>query len=195
MSENEQTETVVEEAPPPNEPQPQEVQPEEDFQNRGELVKFGVLALVLLGAVLIVALTRPLIFGHVVPAIMGDGRAPDVVEPLPPADSVPDEDTAVDQTDDADTDPEVDDASDSSSETFIPAIGGPDTTETEDEAAEDEAETAVIRYTVRPSDNLTKIAEQHGVTVQAIITLNNITNPNRIEAGTVLQIPAPQSDE
>ena len=48
---------------------------------------------------------------------------------------------------------------------------------------------AQSNYTVQRGDNLTKIANQFGVTVQAIIQANNLTNPSRIVAGQVLIIP------
>jgi LysM repeat protein len=44
-------------------------------------------------------------------------------------------------------------------------------------------------YTVQRGDNLTRIANQFGVTVQAIIQANNLTNPSRIVPGQVLIIP------
>lgn len=46
-----------------------------------EGLKFLVLVIVLLGAVAIVALTRPLIFGKIVPAVMGDDIALPTPEP------------------------------------------------------------------------------------------------------------------
>jgi LysM repeat protein len=45
-------------------------------------------------------------------------------------------------------------------------------------------------YTVRPGDNLTRIAARHGTTVGAIASLNGIANPDRILAGQTLQLPA-----
>ncbi|MBL7201854.1 MAG: LysM peptidoglycan-binding domain-containing protein [Anaerolineae bacterium] len=44
-------------------------------------------------------------------------------------------------------------------------------------------------YVVRPGDNLTGIAYRHGVSVNSIVRLNNIMNPNRIYAGQRLAIP------
>lgn len=44
-------------------------------------------------------------------------------------------------------------------------------------------------YTVKPGDSLSKIATMFGVTVQAIASANNITNPNLINVGRVLIIP------
>ena len=44
-------------------------------------------------------------------------------------------------------------------------------------------------YVVQAGDTLTAIALQFGTTVQALVTLNNIANPNLIYVGQVLQIP------
>jgi N-acetylmuramoyl-L-alanine amidase len=45
-------------------------------------------------------------------------------------------------------------------------------------------------YEVRRGDTLTRIARAHGTTVQAIVSANTITDPNRVTAGTVLVIPS-----
>lgn len=44
-------------------------------------------------------------------------------------------------------------------------------------------------YTVRPGDNLTRIAAMFNTTVQALVQANNIVNPNLIYVGQVLIIP------
>jgi LysM repeat protein len=44
-------------------------------------------------------------------------------------------------------------------------------------------------YVVRPGDNLISIAARFGTTVQAIMSANGITDPNRIYVGQVLRIP------
>lgn len=44
-------------------------------------------------------------------------------------------------------------------------------------------------YTVQPGDTLSRIAAIHGVTLQALIQVNDITNANLIHAGRVLIIP------
>lgn len=44
-------------------------------------------------------------------------------------------------------------------------------------------------YTVKPGDTLTGIADQAGVTVDAIQRANNITNPTAIQVGDTLTIP------
>ena len=45
-------------------------------------------------------------------------------------------------------------------------------------------------YTVKRGDTLTAIAEKYGVTVQAIVALNGIANPDVIKAGQKIKIPA-----
>jgi LysM repeat protein len=47
----------------------------------------------------------------------------------------------------------------------------------------------VITYTVQPGDTLHKIAIKFGVTVSALVALNDIQDPNLIEVGQVLEIP------
>lgn len=47
-----------------------------------------------------------------------------------------------------------------------------------------------ITYVVQSGDTLSQIAQTYNVTVQAIVVLNNISNPNLIYPGEVLQIPS-----
>jgi LysM repeat protein len=153
---------------------------EESAHDRGEWIKFGILTLVLLGTVLVVALTRPLIFGHVIPAIMGEGQ--EVVQPTP-ADEEEAYPVSEDEPEHVDPYPAPDHGS------FIPSLGGPDEAYPAPVDDDNGEETAIILHTVRPNQNLTQIAAEYDVTIQEIIALNNITNPNRIEVGMVLQIP------
>jgi len=44
-------------------------------------------------------------------------------------------------------------------------------------------------YVVRPGDTLARIAAAHGVSIQALMRANNITNPDYIRSGQVLVIP------
>ena len=46
-----------------------------------------------------------------------------------------------------------------------------------------------LSYTVKLGDTLKVIAQRHQVSVDQIVTLNNITNPNLIEVGQVILIP------
>jgi LysM repeat protein len=45
-------------------------------------------------------------------------------------------------------------------------------------------------YTVQPGDTLFAIAQRFGVTVQAIVNANNLSNPNNLSLGQELIIPA-----
>ncbi len=48
---------------------------------------------------------------------------------------------------------------------------------------------SVTQYYVRPGDTLSSIARAFGTTVQAIVSYNNIWNPNHIYWGMLLSIP------
>ena len=54
---------------------------------------------------------------------------------------------------------------------------------------------AQLIYTVQPGDTLSRIARLYGSTVQAIVNINNITNPNLISPGAVLLIPVQDEDD
>ena len=47
------------------------------------------------------------------------------------------------------------------------------------------------QHTVQPGDTLGTIALQYNISLQALMDANNITDPNALEVGTVLIIPAP----
>ncbi len=46
-----------------------------------------------------------------------------------------------------------------------------------------------VLYEIKPGDTLTKIAQEFGVSVAALMTLNDLANPNLIHVGHVLKIP------
>jgi LysM repeat protein len=143
----------------------------------GEVVKFGLLALILLGTVVVVALLRPLIFGQIVPAVMGNNEAATTGEPSSiriPVIIAPDSPTAPAAEPTAVTEP---------------VEATPDEVEMNGETVAPPQTRAPIRHTVQPNENLTHIARHYGVTVEALVAANSIPNPNRIEAGTVLLIP------
>lgn len=50
-----------------------------------------------------------------------------------------------------------------------------------------------VKYTVRRGDTLSKIANRYGITVNEIVALNNIQNPNLIFVGQQLRIPLDNS--
>ena len=47
-------------------------------------------------------------------------------------------------------------------------------------------------YTIQPGDTLFSIARQFGVTLDDLVALNNIEDPDRINAGDELFIPPPE---
>lgn len=50
---------------------------------------------------------------------------------------------------------------------------------------------ATTTYKIKPGDNLTKIAKEYNTTVEELVKLNNIANPNLIIAGADLIVPTP----
>lgn len=63
-----------------------------------------------------------------------------------------------------------------------------DTTNDMTVTTSDKYETNHIIYTIQYGDTLTSIAQKYDVTIQSIVQLNNITNPNLIYAGERLRI-------
>ncbi len=51
-----------------------------------------------------------------------------------------------------------------------------------------------VTYTVRSGDSLNKIANSHGVSVNHLVSLNNIADKNKIQAGQVLLISGSKED-
>ena len=49
------------------------------------------------------------------------------------------------------------------------------------------------RYTVQPGDSIGSIATTFGLTIDSLLAANNMDDPNRLEAGTVLNIPGPNA--
>lgn len=57
-----------------------------------------------------------------------------------------------------------------------------------DYITQDRHETKHIIYTIKRGDTLTSIANRYGVSIQSIVRLNNIQNPNLIYAGETIRI-------
>lgn len=55
---------------------------------------------------------------------------------------------------------------------------------------ESSSQPAEIAHTVKAGDCIERLAKSHGVTVQSIVSLNNIANPDLIQIGDELRIPA-----
>ena len=53
---------------------------------------------------------------------------------------------------------------------------------------------STINYTVQAGDTLSGIAEEYGTTVNTLVALNGISNPNLIYVGQVLKIPVSGSE-
>ncbi|MCY8307070.1 LysM peptidoglycan-binding domain-containing protein, partial [Bacillus spizizenii] len=49
-------------------------------------------------------------------------------------------------------------------------------------------------YTVKSGDNLGSIAQRFGMTLSEIQSLNNISNPDKIQVGQVLKVYASSND-
>jgi LysM repeat protein len=152
-----------------------------DNDSRGELVKFGLLILVFLITFGVIALVAPIV-GEIVPIVLGLDDATSA-QPDPNADQPQNE-----------TPRPIDDSEDGAIPPDNEADNGEngDGNENGEEGADPDEESAAPpqqTHTVQPGQNLTMIARQYDVTVEAIIQANNLTNPDRIEAGTVLIIP------
>jgi LysM repeat protein len=149
-----------------------------------EWTKFGVLVIVMMVVVLVVALSRPLIFGVVVPVVMGDGL-----------------DTLVQPVERAMPSPEAP-AAEEPAEAYPPPLetevetAAPSIEETSAEAAEESMEvgappTPVTArfHVVKTGETLTNISRQYGVAVQSIVNANNLASADRINVGDELTIP------
>lgn len=151
-------------------------------RRRREYLKFGILAAILLGAVIVVALAQPLIFEAIVPAVMGGDGSTAVLDDSQPADG-----PASDP--DAATTPDTTDANTQN----LPIISVPGSDDTGTGGAGEEEATAVPAqiYVVQLGDTLNSIARQFNTTVEAIIAANNIQDPDALLVGTTLTIPQP----
>lgn len=49
--------------------------------------------------------------------------------------------------------------------------------------------TSTINYTIQRGDTLSEIASRYGTTVNVLVNLNGIRNPNRIYAGNIIKVP------
>jgi LysM repeat protein len=78
-------------------------------------------------------------------------------------------------------------SSDSSSLETLPPIR----TTTSTSTTTTTVSTEIRYYTVKRGDTLSKIAAALGVTVESIVALNGLTNPDDIQSGQELKIPPP----
>jgi len=134
---------------------------EQENQTRTEWTKFGVLTGIFFVVALVVALARPLIFGRIVPLVMGEG----LTLPTPPAAELPPQ-----------TPTEIPES------TAVPSATNP--------APANPTATPTI-HVVQPGETINAIARQYNLSVANIVARNNLANPNLIKAGDTLIIPVP----
>jgi LysM repeat protein len=127
------------------------------------MVKFLILIGILFLTVLVVAVTRPLIFEQIVPTVLGwegdEAMPTDRVAP----DEIPEISTPAPTA--------------TASPTVPPATSTPPPTAT------------LQVYLVQPGDTLTRIADRFGVSMETLIDANNLANPNQLLPGDRLIIP------
>lgn len=148
----------------------------EAMHRRGEMIKFLVFVLVLVGTVFAIALLRPLIFERIVPAVLGWEEETGDPALAPTEQPVSDEEPPAGQSGDA--------------EGEIPVI----MTATPSAGATDDLGAPLPTprmYEVQAGDSLVRIAEQFGISVEALVAANGIVDPQRIQVGDVLVIPEP----
>ncbi len=152
---------------------------------RREYLKFGILAVILLVVVMVIALAQPLIFDRIVPAVMGGDGSPAVLDEAnppdvpPPSQDMPGESaTAVPQ--------------DNTQNLPVISVPGNTDTGTGGEGGGDEATAVPAQiYVVQQGDTLNSIARQFNTTVEAIVAVNDIQNPDALAVGVTLTIPQP----
>jgi LysM repeat protein/nitrate reductase NapE component len=171
-----------------------------EAEHRSELVKFAVLAVILVGVIAVVAMIRPFVFGRVVPAVLGEGqpravlqenlnepiKQPDTQDAGAKAGAKAGAGAGANNTGTENTDVQ---------ETFVPAVSNDEEPAPAAAPPANPADfpTAVPAQThvVQPGETLTVIAQRYGVTVAALVQANQIANPNRVDAGVTLIIPEP----
>lgn len=145
---------------------------QETMVQRGEMVKFLILVMILVGAVLVTALLRPLIFERMVPSVLGWDQVQER-EPLPSAPGV----TSPAGQDAGETQPVIMTATPPADENAAGNGGAPLPTPRVHE--------------VQAGETLATIAVRYGVSVEALVETNAIGDPHRIQVGDVLVIPTP----
>ncbi|HID53809.1 MAG TPA: LysM peptidoglycan-binding domain-containing protein [Anaerolineae bacterium] len=147
-------------------------------QARRQYINFGILAAILLGIVLVVAVAAPVITPKLVGAIMGDNLAK--------AELVREAVDDVQETQPGDM-PVTEDA-------YPPEAGsgGQEEAPAEENVTQPEAAApTAVTHQVQAGETLYAISRQYNLTIEDLIRANNITTPNNIPVGTVLVIPQP----
>lgn len=143
-------------------------------QRRSDIIKFAILAVILIGTVAVIALLRPLIFGRIVPAIFAwDSQAISETE--------------------TNTDTSTQDNTQTLPIMIVPSTDNsqPTAVDTPEDQAIEPTAVPSQTYVVQQGDTLNSIARQFNTTVEAITAANQITNPDALFAGATLIIPQP----
>jgi LysM repeat protein len=149
-------------------------------QARRQYINFGILAVILLGIVLVVAVAAPVITPRLVSAIMGDNLVKTTVirEAVNEIQETQPEEAPV--TEDAYPPPEA-------------GSGGQEEAPAEENVTQPEtAAPTAVTHQVQAGETLYAISRQYNLTIEDLIRANNITTPNNIPVGTVLVIPQPE---
>lgn len=147
--------------------------------NLGEYIKFFLLAVVLLGTPLVIAILIPFIFGQIVPTVLGSNLPTDTPGVLQ------------DQIVEPETFGTPGVVSPGGSETGIGGEVTPIGTPAGYPSPQDSVVDDVLVHLVAPGDTLASIGREYGVTAEEIAAANNLQNPNEIFVGEVLIIPQP----
>lgn len=169
---------------------------EEQDEVQGEWLRFGALAGVLLGAILVVWAVRPFIANRVVPAFLGEwGGGHEVSLPILEAAPVPGEESGAGGVEmegetavPSEAAPAEANESGSGAETAVEPYPAPTV---EAAASQPPAVVSDVVHVVQQGETLFGIAQQYRVTVEQLTAANNITNPNQIHIGDTLKIPQP----
>ena len=170
----------------------------EEPRTPGEGWKFIALIILLLLAVGCVAVTRPFVFGQIVPAVIGEDIVlpdddPTTVEEQPAEEA---ENTADEAGDEA-AEEEEGETADSNTTTSegTPAEETTDPTndtESGEAASEDAGQSGAqetTTHTIKQGETLQTIAAQYGITLPELIAANKLANPDYIRVGDKLVIP------
>lgn len=179
-------------------------------ETKGEWTKFLILAVIMLGTIGVVWLAIPVIFGQIVPAVMGKGIEREPTTEIQDSGEEVQEGTS-EEVDGSASEEEATEGSEEASSESTDAetvteegTEAAESTETEEsqEASENEesseenseegSEPAVAiqaTYTVKQGDTLGAISRLYGIPAQSIIDANDIINPDILQIGAELKIP------
>ncbi|MEM9775009.1 MAG: LysM peptidoglycan-binding domain-containing protein [Chloroflexota bacterium] len=174
---------------------------EESGSSRGvyEWLKLIIfVGAILLVSYLTISVISPILFQDYVPSIMGLDRVTNSAsETNEPIEAEPAEESDVSNTDAAETNEGVE----AVDQPAVEATQEQETVEAEplpteeNEAAKTETESQtehqleITTYIVERGETLTSIAEEYNITVEELVALNELVNPNFVYAGQEINVP------